>query len=50
MYPLRNALRNGTVRGAEQHALHLDDGGFQVAELYRDSVAGDVWVLDRVHD
>ena len=23
---------------------------FQVAELYRDTAAGDVWVLDRVHD
>jgi hypothetical protein len=22
---------------------------FQVAELYRDRAAGDVWVLDRVH-
>jgi hypothetical protein len=23
---------------------------FQVADLYRDSAAGDVWALDRVHD
>jgi hypothetical protein len=29
---------------------HLLTPDFQVFELYRDSAAGDGWVLDKVHD